>query len=187
MHRALLSLVDSICIQMWTGLGSLPGLLSTKVNLITFMKHIFSILAAGCALFALPVVSSATPEQDKAFVDTYKQAFESSDAKKLESFLYTKNANPMALEFYKMMMTAEMGSKISKIELRALTPEETKKAAEILPSPDGSKTKLPVTPTKKLVISVQTADANGSSTGTSESFVAEVDGKLMIPVPATAN
>jgi hypothetical protein len=74
-------------------------------------------------------MASATPEQDKAFVNTYKQAFETSDAKKFESFLYTKNANPMALEFYKMMMTAEMGSKISKIELRPLTTDETKKAA----------------------------------------------------------
>ena len=90
----------------------------------------------------------------------------------------------MAVEFYKMMMTAEMGGKISKIELRGLTPDETVKATAEMPSPTGGKSKLPLTPTKKLVISVQSGDASGTSTSTSETFVAEVDGKFMIPVPA---
>lgn len=51
--------------------------------------------------------------------------------------------------------------------------------------PDGSKAKLPLTPTKKLKLSIETKDANGSSTSSSESFVAEKDGKYVIPVPAT--
>ena len=134
--------------------------------------------------FLIPLTAFATPAQEKAFVDSYKAAFEGKDAAKLESFLYTKGADPMALEFYKMMMTAEMGSKISKIELRPLTPAETLKALETMPSPSGGMSKLPVKPTLKLIVSVQSADANGSSTSSSESFVAEVDGGLFIPVPA---
>lgn len=119
---------------------------------------------------------------DKAFTDKYKTAFESKDAKTLESFLYTKGCDPGALEFYKMMMSGEAGSKIASIELVALTPEEMKKAGEPQEGP-GGKMCLTLKPTKKLTIQVEQKDANGSSTSTSSSFVAENDGKLVIPVP----
>ena len=129
---------------------------------------------------------AGTPAQDKDFVDKYKAAFEKGDKASLESFLYTKDANPMALEFYKMMQAEGAGTaKISKIELVALTPDDVKKASEVQTGPDGSKAKLPLTPTKKLKISIETKDANGSSSSSSENFVAEKDGKYVIPVPAT--
>ena len=130
---------------------------------------------------------AGTPEQDKAFVEKYKTAFEKGDKATLESLFYTKDANPMALEFYKMMATEGAGTaKISKIELVDLTPADVKKAAEVQTGPDGSKAKLPLTPTKKLKISMETKDANGSSSSNSEAFIAEKDGKYVIPVPATA-
>ena len=50
--------------------------------------------------------------------------------------------------------------------------------------PDGKKAQLPLKPTKKLMITVETKDANGSSSSSSENFVAETDGKYVIPVPA---
>jgi hypothetical protein len=128
---------------------------------------------------------AGTPAQDKEFVDKYKTAFEKGDKATLESFLYTKDANPMALEFYKMMMTPDAGAKIAKIELVDLTPEDVKKASEPMTGPDGSKAQLPLKPTKKLKITVETKDANGSSSSSSENFVAEKDGKYVIPVPAT--
>jgi hypothetical protein len=128
---------------------------------------------------------AGTPAQDKEFVDKYKAAYEKGDKAALESFLYTKDANPMALEFYKMMQAEGAGTaKISKIELVDLTPEDVKKASEVQTGPDGSKAKLPLTPTKKLKISIETKDANGSSTSSTENFVAEKDGKYVIPVPA---
>ena len=92
--------------------------LHMKIKLLTL------ILAPLCAI----TLQAGTPAQDKDFVDKYKAAFEKGDKATLESFLYTKDANPMALEFYKMMMTAEAGGKISKIELVDLTPEDVKKA-----------------------------------------------------------
>jgi len=119
---------------------------------------------------------------EKAFTDKYKTAFESKDTKALESFLYTTGSDPNALEFYKMMMTGEAGSKIASIELVALTPEEMKKAGEPQDGP-GGKMCMTLKPTKKLVIKVEQKDANGSSTSTSSSFVAEKEGKLVIPVP----
>jgi len=130
---------------------------------------------------------AGTPAQDKEFVDKYKAAYEKGDKATLESFLYTKGANPMALEFYKMMQAEGAGTaKISKIELVDLTPEDAKKASETMTGPDGSKAQLPLKPTKKLKITTETKDANGSSSNSSESFIAEQDGKYVIPVPATA-
>ena len=148
------------------------------------MKSKLPILVLGIASICLSLFAG-TPEQDKAFVDKYKAAFEKGDKATLESFLYTKDANPMALEFFKMMATEGAGTaKISKIELLDLTPEDVKKAAEVQTGPDGSKAKLPLTPVKKLKITMETKDENGSSNSTSESFVAEKDGKYVIPVPA---
>jgi hypothetical protein len=149
------------------------------------MKNkVIAVLATAaftCSLLA------GTPEQDKAFVEKYKTAFEKGDKATIESFLYIKDAHPMALEYYKMMATEGAGTaKLSKIELVDLTPDDVKKASSVQTGPDGSKAKLPLTPTKKLKMSVETKDENGSSNSSKECFVAEKDGKYVIPVPATA-
>ena len=142
------------------------------------------LIALGFALFCGGLYAG-TPAQDKEFVEKYKAAYEKGDKAALAAFLYTKDANPMALEFYKMMQAEGAGTaKISKIELADLSPEDVKKASEVQTGPDGSKAKLPLTPTKKLKISIETKDANGSSTSSTENFVAEKDGKYVIPVPA---
>ena len=142
------------------------------------MKFISTLILAVSG-FSLSVASAA---DEKAFTDKYKTAFEAKDTKTLESFLYTTGSDPTALEFYKMMMTGEAGSKVSSIELVALTPEEMKKAGEPQDGP-GGKMCMTLKPTKKLVIKVEQKDANGSSSTSSTSFVAEKDGKLVIPVP----
>jgi hypothetical protein len=64
-------------------------------------------------------------------------------------------------------------AKISKIELVDLTPEDVKKASEVQTGPDGSKAQLPLKATKKLKITIETKDANGSSSSSSENFIAE--------------
>ncbi len=128
---------------------------------------------------------AATPAQEKAFVDAYKKAFEAKDAKTLNSFLYTKGADPQATEFYKMMMTSDMGAKITSIQLADLD-ESDKKRAQGGPGPNGKPMKFTLTPTKKLVIKSEMKDANGSSSSSSEVFVAESDGKLVIPTPGAA-
>jgi hypothetical protein len=129
---------------------------------------------------------ASTPAQEKEFMDKYQAAFEANDSATLVSFLYTKGADPEALEFYKMMVADGAGNKISKIELVALSPEDAAKAAKVQEGPGGKKVKLPLKPIKKLKITVETKDANGSSSSSSESFVAESDGKLVIPVPVPA-
>jgi hypothetical protein len=150
------------------------------------MKIKFLFVVLLIAPLCATSLRAGTPAQDKAFVDKYKAAFEAGDKATLQSFLYTQGANPMMLEFYKMMQSEGAGSgKISKIELVDLTPEDVKKASEIQTGPDGSKAQLPLKPTKKLKITIEIKDANGSSSSSSENFVAEKNGKYVIPVPAT--
>jgi hypothetical protein len=128
-------------------------------------------------------IAAGTPEQEKAFTDKYKKAFEAKDTATLESFLYTQGADSTILGFYKMMQSAEAGEKISSIELVNLTAEDAKKAAASQDSPTGGKVCLTLKPAKKLVIKIEKKDANGSSTSTTENLIAEKDGKFVIPVP----
>jgi hypothetical protein len=95
------------------------------------IKLLALILAPLCAIS----LHAGTPAQEKDFVDKYKAAFEKGDKATLESFLYTQGANPMALEFYKMMQADGVGGKITKIELVDLTPEDVKKASEVQTGP----------------------------------------------------
>lgn len=95
-------------------------------------------------------LQAGIPAQEKAFTDKYKAAFEAKDTATLYTFLYTQNANPMALQFYQMMVTNGAGDKISMIELVDLTPNDIKKAEEPMDGPGGIKMKLPLKPIKKL-------------------------------------
>lgn len=81
------------------------------------------------------------------------------------------------------MQTNGLGGKIGKIELAALTPEDTKKAAAPMDSPSGGKLCLTLKPTRKLIFTIEEKSSEGSSTSTNENFVAEKDGKFVIPVP----
>src|SRR6266496_2255188 len=154
---------------------------TTVAGMTTFIK-ISSLVFAFLVSISLPLAAGMS-EQEKAFVDKYKTAFEGKDTATLESFLYTQGADPAILGFYKMMQSGEAGEKISSIELVDLTPDDAKKAATPMDSPTGGKVCLTLKPTKKLIIKVEKKDANGSSTSTSENFIAEKDGKFVIPVP----
>jgi hypothetical protein len=140
-----------------------------------------SVLVCALTIIAFPSLRAGTPEQEKAFTDQYKTALEGKDTATLESFFYTQGADPTILGFYKMMQSAEAGQQISKIELVDLTPDDAEKAATPMDSPTGGKVCLTLKPTKKLVIQREKKDA--SSTSTTENFVAEKDGKFVIPVP----
>src|SRR5262245_4625698 len=151
---------------------------------VTAMKNSLRLFTlSGALLVTLAFASlAATPAQEKAFTDKYKTALESKDTATLEGFLYTQGSDPQALEFYKMMQSEGAGEKITSIELVSLTPEDVKKATTPMDGPTG-KACLNLKPTKKLVIKVEKKDANGSSSSSSENFVAEKDGKFVIPVP----
>jgi hypothetical protein len=149
------------------------------------MNTSIKLLSLVCALLVTITLSvfAGTSPQEKAFIDKYKTAFEGKYTAALELFLYTQGADPAILGFYKMMQSGEAVEKIANIELVDLTPEDAKKAATPMDSPTGGKVCLTLKPTKKLIIKVEKKDANGSSTSTSENFIAEKNGKFVIPVP----
>jgi hypothetical protein len=118
--------------------------------------------------------------EEKAFIDKFKTAFEAGDKATLGSFLYTKGADPLALENVKTMVTDGAGGKISKIELVDPTPEDAKKAARMFVSKVGEKRRYPLKPTRILNVTLDTKD--GSNT-THFFPVALKDGKFVIPVP----
>ena len=139
-------------------------------------------LAVACVALA---AGAATPAQEKTFVDTYRKAYDAKDEKTLASLLYTKGADPAAVAFYKMMMAAEAGSRITAIDLVEITAEDRKRI-DSMQSPDGKPAKLVLPPTKKLVVETETKNASGSAKGKSQIFVGEADGKLYVLVPAVA-
>ncbi len=147
-------------------------------------KHLRATLLSFALVALIPLsLQAGSSPKEKEFMDKYKTAFEAKDTPTLQSFLYTTGADPGITEFYKMMQSAEAGGKISKIELVDLTAEDAAKANAPMDSPNGSKVCLTMKPTKKLMITVEKKDANGSSNSTSENFIAEKDGKFVIPVP----
>ena len=100
-------------------------------------------LCAALAALLLPLFAlAATPAQEKAFVDAYKAAYEGRNGKALTAMLYTKGADPQALEFYKMMMSDGMGGKITSIALEPLTDADKQKAGASMPGPGGKSMKL---------------------------------------------
>lgn len=145
-------------------------------------QSILTVAALGLAAALSNLAAAVTPAQEKAFIDAYRTAYAKKDSKALEAMLYTQGADPMALEFYKMMITADTGATITSITLVDLTPEDQKKL-ESGKSPDGRPMKMTLKPVKKLVLKTATKTGSASSTGSSESFVAEHQGKLVIPVP----
>jgi hypothetical protein len=137
-------------------------------------------LAVAAACFS--VYAGDSPEE-KAFVDSYKKAFEAKDTAALQSFLYTQGSDPGILEIYKTMQSSDAGEKISKIELIDFTAEEMEKVAMPKDSPTGGKVCFPLKPSKRLMITIDKKAAQGMSSTTSGNFIAEKDGKFVIPVP----
>lgn len=151
------------------------------------MKKTIATLVTSAVLLgltaAVPAVA-ATPAQEKAFVDSFKIAVERKDAKALKALLYVKDADPTALEFYNMMIVADFGSTINSIKLVELTAEENKQMAAGGKNIHGKPMKMPLKPIKSLEITTSTKTNNLTANGSSQWYVAESDGKLVIPVPA---
>ena len=141
-------------------------------------------------LFILSISARAATDQEKACVEKYKTALEKKDTATLQSCLYTTGADPMIIGFYKMMQSNGEGDKVSKIDLVDLTPDDVKKATEPQDGPSG-KVCLNLKPTKKLVIVIEKKDDNGSSTNTTENFIAKRTGNLLflclVPASSTQN
>ena len=147
--------------------------------LTALLGSVFSV----AVLLVTPALA-ATPAQEKAFVDGFKKAVERKDAKALKALLYVKDADPTALEFYNMMIVADFGSTIKSIALVELTAEENKQMETGGKNIQGKPMKMPLKPIKSLEITTATKTADLTASGSSQWYVAEYEGKLVIPVPA---
>lgn len=149
-----------------------------KTSTISSVTFALAVAAACVSVYA------GDSPKEKAFVDSYKKAFEAKDTAALQSFLYTQDSDPGILEIYKTMQSSDAGEKISKIELVDFTAEEMKKVAMPKDSPTGGgKVCFPLQPSKRLMITIDKKGAQGPSSSTSGNFIAEKDGKFVIPVP----
>lgn len=137
-------------------------------------------IALSLAAFA------ATPEQENAFVESYKKALESNDTKALAAFLYTHGAEKETVEFFTMMQTMNAGQNVASIELVTPSAEEKAKFNKPMEMPDGKKYVMPFQPTKQLVVVIEEKSGDSSSKSTSKSPVGEKNGKLVILVPVPA-
>ena len=147
-----------------------------KTSTISSVTFALAVAAACVSVYA------GDSPKEKAFVDSYKKAFEAKDTAALQSFLYAQGSDPGILEIYKTMQSSDAGEKISKIELVDFTAEEMKKVALPKDSPTGGKVCFPLKPSKRLMITIDKKEAKGMSS-TSGNFIAEKDGKFVIPVP----
>jgi hypothetical protein len=144
------------------------------------LKFVLSIVLM---LFTAVAAAAASADQERAFVAAYQKAFDSKDAAAIEALLYTDGADPMILQFYGGMLTSEMADgKLVSITLDSLTPEDVAKAGAVQDGP-GGKVKLAPNPYKKLVLKIETKTPDMTSSSTSEVFVADVNGKILISVP----
>lgn len=140
-------------------------------------------MCVGAVMLTAPAIA-ATPAQEKAFVDGFRTAVERKDAKALRALLYIRDADPTALEFYNMMIVADLGSTIKSIKLVDLTAEEDKQMGTVGKNIQGQPMKMPIKPIKSLVLTTGSKSADLTTSGSSQWYVAEYEGKLVIPVPA---
>ena len=148
-----------------------------KTSTISSVTFALAVAAACVSVYA------GDSPKEKAFVDSYKKAFEAKDTAALQSFLYAQGSDPGILEIYKTMQSSDAGERISKIELVDFTSEEMEKVAMPKDSPTGGKVCFPLKPSKRLMITIDKKAAQGMSSTTSGNFIAEKDGKFVIPVP----
>ena len=165
---------------------SYSGLGSTIAGMVTGNKTWF--ITAGlflvCVIMLAAPAHAATPAQEKTFVNGFKKAVERKDAKALKALLYTRDADPTVLEFFNMMIVADFGATIKSIKLVDLTAEENKQMEMGGKNIQGKPMKMPLKPIKSLLITTGSKSADLTTDGTSQWYVAEYEGKLVIPVPA---
>jgi hypothetical protein len=87
-------------------------------NELPLIKPMKKLLYVICAVLITSLTCRAgSAEQEKAFTDKYKTAFEAKDTATLEPFLYTQGSDPAILEFYKKMESSEAGRKFRRSSL----------------------------------------------------------------------
>jgi hypothetical protein len=111
-------------------------------------------LSALTILACSAIAYGATPEQEKAFVESCQKAFATKDEKTLKSFLYTEGAPADIVEMFTMMTLNGAGER-PKIEWVTPSKADAARSHEPQEMPDGKIYKMPFAPSKQLVIESQ--------------------------------
>jgi hypothetical protein len=155
-------------------LSSLAGLTSCSREAAAFNEK------------AAAATSPAPAGKEQAFIAAFRGAIEKKDAKAMDSLMLKDGTPADVVEFFAMMLDLPAGMKIESVELVTPSAEDAEKYKEAMEMPDGKQYKLPIAPTKTLVLIMKEEGASGSGTSKSTLPVAEKDGKLIIPMPVPA-
>ncbi len=128
----------------------------------------------------IPVHAQTAAE--KAFMDAFSKAYESGDERALDGFLYTKGADKDMIDMFGIMLSLGTGKRVTSIAIQPLTAADRKKIDEMT-GPNGKPVKSPLPLTKKVIIRQEAKSSRGSSDSTTTIFLAEDNGKIVIPVP----
>lgn len=90
------------------------------------------------------------------------------------------------VEFFQMMNELPPGAEVTDMKLEVPDAAQQAKFAEAMEMPDGKSYKLTVKPSHRLVISMKESAGDSKGTSTISVPVAEVGGKLGIPLPVEA-
>jgi hypothetical protein len=143
-----------------------------RLTRILFAAGLLTVISAA-------PLAAATPATEQAFLTAFKSAYQAKDATALKALIETKGVSPAMLGFYLDALSAGFGDSGATFALQPLTPDDLTDIAQTEPGPDGALVKLTPTPYKKLVISVSSKGATGSST----IYVADEGDKLRIAAP----
>lgn len=164
----------------------LKNALLISLSLVTFSALTSCSEKANATPATTAASAKASADLEKNFIAAFRQALEKHDTKTMDSLLLKDKTPADIVEFYTMMMDLPQGMKIESIELLVPSAEDAAKFNKAMEMPDGKKYKLPIKPTKQLVIVMKEESANGNSSSKSSLPVAEKDGKLIIPLPVAA-
>ena len=131
------------------------------------------------ALFAVAGAFAASPQDEQAFVDAYKQAFEAGDAEALHALSFADGAVPLAVKSFEAGLFSHMKRPVE-IGLEELTDDDRALADLVQKMPDGSKATLMPRPYRKLVLKIEEKSSTATSVSSAEFFVGEQDGRLGI-------
>lgn len=136
---------------------------------------------------AQPSTATATAPADKeqAFIAAIRVALEKRDIKAMDPLLLKDGTPAEVVAVFSSMLDLPASIKIGNVELLTPSAEEAAEYNQAIEMPDGKKYKLPITPTKTLVMMMKEEGAKGTSKSTLP--VAEKDGKLVIPFPVAAS
>lgn len=147
-------------------------------------RFFLSLMVALMLGAAQPPINAQTPAE-KAFMETFRKAYEATDEKTLDGLLYTKGADKDMIDMFGIMLSMGAGKKITSISIQPVSEADLKRLAAMTDE-KGRPVMSPLPVNRKLVFRSESKTARGGTESTTSILLAEDGGKLVIPVPVPA-